>query len=81
MFNHLYMAYLLLNKLAGPRLFGSTCNLLVSGENMREVVQICVDPARFNKCACQNMFEPLVVLQKKNVVDEWFKGLMGQNLG
>ena len=35
------------------------CNLLVSCETTREVVQICVDPARFNKRAGSKVFEPL----------------------
>jgi hypothetical protein len=52
--------------------------LLVFGEAMSEVVQLFVDPARFNKRAGPKYVEPLV---SKIVVDQWFKGLLGQHIG
>ena len=59
--NHCSLACLLLNRFAR---FGSTCNLLVSCETPREVVQIFIDPARFNKRAgstnyCSTCFKNL----------------------
>ena len=78
MLNHFRLACLLLNKLAGSQLCGSTCNLLVSGETTREVVHIFVDPARFDKFAGSKMLNHLF---QQIVVDEWFKGLFGQHIG
>ena len=47
--NHFSLACLLLNKLAGSKLFGSTCNLLVSCETTREVVHIFFERASLLK--------------------------------
>ena len=77
--NNCSLDCLLLNKLAESKLFGPTCNLLVSCETTREVVQIFVGPGkRVEACRVQKMFEPLV---QKIMVDEWFKGSMGQQIG
>ena len=67
MLNHFYIACLLLNKLAGSKLFDSKCNLLVSCETTREVVQILFDPARFNKRAGSNTKQTNHLFQHKSL--------------
>ena len=78
MVDHFSLACLLLNKFARSKLFGATCNLLVSCETTKEVVQTCFDPVRFNERAGSTNVEPLV---SQIVVDKWFKGFLGQHMG
>jgi len=58
--NHFSIACILLNKFARSNLFGSTCNLLVSCETTREVVQIVLTRHDLTSAPGQNNVEPLV---------------------
>ena len=59
--NHVSLACLFLNKHAGSKLFGFTCNLLVSRETTREVIQILFGPGKLvESCQVNTYLEPLV---------------------
>ena len=76
--NHLCLARLMLNKLAGSKLFGSTCNLLASCEIMREAAQIFLTRHTSTSVPGQKLLNHLF---EKIVGDMWFKGLLGQHTG